>query len=107
MFEEELTPKKGFILVNVTKKGLKDSLPTRKQREGLEVGDFAQLLVEVSGDSKESETIWVEVVGVEAKKYQGFMRCNPDKQAIMEVLKWGDMVEFKPIHVLSVKERSE
>jgi hypothetical protein len=111
MFEEELAPKKGFRLLNAAKAMSKEHLPGRKEREGLEVGDFVELTASVDSDamgvSEISERLWVEVIGVGAKKYEGFVRTAPDYRELQETLKWGDLVEFKPIHVMSIKRNQK
>lgn len=108
MFETELTPKNGFRLVNIAK-AMKAYLLPRKDREGLEVGDFAELVFEVSVEAHVpvAERMWVEVMGVDAKKYSGFLRSAPDTRDMQEAVQWGDLIEFKPIHVAAIRKSKD
>lgn len=95
MFDSELSPKKVRLL-NVTKS--EGCLPSRKSRESLEVGMWVELAVECP-----TGRILVEVIGVGAKKYEGFVRSVPNPAEMQNVVKWGDLVEFRPCNVVAIR----
>lgn len=105
MFEELTQPKKGFRLESAVtlNKTNPDTflIPSRKDRESLEVGDLVKLNF-ISLDSQWRERMLVEVSGVQSKKYEGLLRSCPTTPELEDSLQWGDVLEFEPRHIIKI-----
>ena len=79
-------------------------IPSRAEREGLRVGDFAKLIFieSVEGGPLHGERMWVEIARVEGThyRYRGLLRNTPVQ---IQDLDAGASIEFGPEHVADLE----
>ena len=108
MFEEETTPKRGFVLVSAVRRNKESpdtfEIPPRKIRESRDVGDNVQLLFNPKDEADGlGERMWVCVTAVGSKNYEGTLRNSP-AAGLKGILHWGDLVKFNASHIIGYEE---
>lgn len=74
-------------------------IPPRDARESLRVGNLAKLIFIDSPDDGVGERMWVEIVIVEAARYQGLLRNTP---VVTMDLDPSGLIDFGPEHVADI-----
>jgi hypothetical protein len=86
-------------------------IPPREDRDGLQIGQFAQLLFQIGiPDDPDGEfnveRMWVEVTGRIGDLYLGLLRNQPASIGSEEVLDHGASVAFRSEHIIDIRSES-